>query len=141
MCKVKWYEDLRLPEDARMIREEVFVKEQRFQDEFDDMEVKALHLVLYNGGGEPIATARMFPLGDGGYKYGRIAVRREYRGQGLGRVLLAQLEKRTRELGGRCAVLGAQRQAQGFYERCGYAAYGEEYFEEYCPHIHMKKEL
>ncbi|MBC8570057.1 GNAT family N-acetyltransferase [Oscillospiraceae bacterium NSJ-54] len=139
--KVKWYEDLRLPEDARMIRDTVFVKEQQFKDEFDDMEVKALHLVLYDEAGAPMATARMFPGEDGAYHYGRIAVLKEYRGQGLGRTLLDELEKKTRQLGGKWGELGAQCRARGFYEKCGYIACGDEYYEEYCPHVPMRKKL
>ena len=31
--------------------------------------------------------------------------------------------------------------ARPFYEKLGYWASGEEYLDEYCPHIHMEKEL
>lgn len=141
MFKAKWYEDLHLPEDAKMIRDEVFVKEQKFQDEYDDMEVKALHLVIYDEENQPVATARMFPWEENSYKFGRIAVRKPWRGQGLGRILMEELEKKAASLGGKQALIGAQQQARGFYEKCGYIAYGDEYYEEYCPHIHMKKQI
>lgn len=29
----------------------------------------------------------------------------------------------------------------GFYEKNGFQAYGEEYLDEFCPHIHMEKRL
>lgn len=35
--------------------------------------------------------------------------------------------------------LSAQLQAKGFYEKLGYLAYGDEYMDEHCPHIMMKK--
>ncbi|MDY4474645.1 GNAT family N-acetyltransferase [Mitsuokella sp.] len=38
-------------------------------------------------------------------------------------------------------VLSAQIQARPFYEKLGYRASGEEYLDEYCPHIRMEKEL
>ena len=69
-----------LPMDARLIREEVFEREQEFQEEFDCWEDVSLHAVLYQEG-NPVATARMLLLEDGKtYKIGRIAVRKPYRG-------------------------------------------------------------
>lgn len=38
-----------LPEDAKRIREAVFMKEQGFKNEFDDIDLLALHLILYAG--------------------------------------------------------------------------------------------
>ena len=36
-----------LPDDAARIREEVFMKEQGFHDEFDSTDKTAAHIVLY----------------------------------------------------------------------------------------------
>ena len=89
-----------LPMDARLIREEVFEREQEFQEEFDCWEDVSLHAVLYQEG-NPVATARMLLLEDGKtYKIGRIAVRKPYRGQGLGRRMVEVMEEKARELGG-----------------------------------------
>jgi len=35
-------------------------------------------------------------------------------------------------------VLSAQRQAEGFYKRYGFQAFGEEYMEAGIPHINME---
>ncbi len=35
-----------LPKDAKFIREEVFMKEQGFLNEFDDIDSRCLHLVI-----------------------------------------------------------------------------------------------
>ena len=43
--------------DARLIRQQVFVEEQGFVNEFDDIDAKAYHAVIYTGG-YPIATGR-----------------------------------------------------------------------------------
>lgn len=45
--------------DARLIRQQVFVEEQGFVNEFDDIDAKAYHAVIYTGG-YPIATGRLF---------------------------------------------------------------------------------
>ena len=37
--------------------------------------------------------------------------------------------------------LSAQVRASGFYEKLGYKKHGEIYFDEYCEHIVMKKDI
>ena len=66
---------------------------------------------------------------------------KDYRGKGLGSEIVAAAENEIKKIGGKYATLGAQLRAKGFYEKIGYTAYGEEYYEEYCPHINMKKLL
>ena len=68
-----------LPEDARQIRQEVFIEEQHFQEEFDGIDSRALHLVLYRDG-SPAGTCRFFQGREpGAYLVGRIAVRKPFR--------------------------------------------------------------
>lgn len=38
-----------LPDEAKEIRLEVFVKEQGFEEEFDDIDETAAHIVLFDG--------------------------------------------------------------------------------------------
>ncbi len=130
-----------LPEEAVQIREEVFMREQGFQEEFDEIDGRAVHLVLYCDG-SPAAVCRFYQdRMNGEYLIGRLAVRKAYRGKGIGAVLLSEAEKEIERRGGRMAALHAQRQAQPFYEKQGYAAYGETDFDEGCPHVWMKKRL
>ena len=90
-----------LPGDAVLIREEVFMKEQGFQDEFDETDQTASHIVLYIEN-IPAAACRFFPgQPQGEYVVGRIAVRKEYRGHSLGSRVLAAAESEIRMLGGR----------------------------------------
>ena len=46
--------------DAKAIRQSVFVEEQGFEYEFDDIDETALHLVLYDENDNPCATGRLF---------------------------------------------------------------------------------
>ncbi|MDE6869430.1 MAG: GNAT family N-acetyltransferase, partial [Clostridia bacterium] len=71
----------KLPGEAKDIRIEVFVKEQGFEEEFDNVDNYATHVVAFDGG-RAIATCRYF-CQDGYYLIGRIAVIKEYRGSGL----------------------------------------------------------
>lgn len=38
-------------------------------------------------------------------------------------------------------ALSAQLRASGFYEKQGYKKHGDEYYDEYCPHVLMTKAL
>ena len=48
-----------LPEDAYKIREDVFIKEQGFVNELDEIDNIATHIVLYIDN-EPVGTCRVF---------------------------------------------------------------------------------
>ena len=72
---------------------------------------------------------------------GRIVIKADRRGRGLGLVLLKELENKARELGLTTLVLGGQTRAAGFYEKAGFERFGEEFYDEYCPHIMMQKKL
>lgn len=129
----------KLPQEAKMIREKVFVEEQGFEKEFDELDDRCWHMVIYDYQ-TPIGCARMYDE-DGEMVFGRIAVIQEKRGRHLGSYILHELEKKAKELGYQQATLSAQVRAKAFYEKNGYEAYGEEYLDEYCPHVHMKKKL
>lgn len=127
--------------DEMMIRNRVFQDEQGFEDEFDEIDEnnRAKHMVIYKNG-EPIATCRFFKINDE-YKIGRIAVVKEYRGQGIGKMIVRCAEEKVYELGGRELSLSSQVRVQGFYEKLGYVAEGEIYMDQMCPHIKMRKKL
>ncbi len=130
-----------LPDDARAIRQAVFVDEQGFEVEFDDTDDKAVHLVGYDNG-KPVAVCRFFYDDEhSSYMIGRIAVVKELRGKHLGEQMVLAAEKFIKEIGGEKASLSAQLRASGFYEKLGYTKSGSEYYDEYCSHVLMSKEL
>jgi predicted GNAT family N-acyltransferase len=125
------------------LREEVFIEEQHFSHEFDELDQTALHLTVFDDAGIAVAVARLLPgpPESGCVRFGRVAVARAARGRSLGRLLMAELERKARELGYTRAVLGAQQRVEGFYARCGYQPTGERYEEDGCPHVEMEKQL
>lgn len=130
--------------DAYAVRTAVFVNEQGFSPELevDETDRTAYHIAMFDGP-KPIATGRVFPCEEDPHVYviGRVAVLKKYRSQGVGYKLMGKLEECAKSLGGQAVVLGAQLQARPFYEKNGYEEYGQEYQEEGCPHVHMKKNL
>ena len=130
-----------LTEEARNIREEVFVKEQGFQEEFDGLDQQARHIVAFDGK-QAVAVCRLFfQKEENCYHVGRVAVIKPYRRQGIGEIVMAAAEQCIRELGGTSAVLSGQVRVASFYERLGYHREGPEYLDEGCPHVKLVKQL
>ena len=139
MKEIKIYNTF--PKDALDIRTEVFVREQGFIDEEDENDRLATHFVMYDGE-HPIATCRVFPMDDGKeYFFGRLAVLKKYRGQGLGSELLRTTEKYIVQNGGKKISLHSQYHAKSFYEFSGYSVCGEIEYEQDHPHVPMTKNL
>lgn len=130
-----------LSPDVKMIREKVFIQEQGFENEFDETDIIAQHIVLYNEE-MPIATCRIFK-GDDDREYilGRLAVIREYRGKGLGSAMLKEAENLVIQNGGNTLTLHAQYRVKEFYANLDYSEFGDVDYDEDCPHIWMKKKL
>lgn len=84
-----------------------------------------------------VGTGRLLPDGT----IGRMAVAAQSRGRGVGARVLARLEERARERGLTAVELHAQVHARAFYERAGYAAFGEPYLEAGIEHVSMRKVL
>lgn len=128
--------------DWHLIREEVFMKEQGFQNEFDDIDQIAVHLVLYHND-TPLGCGRIYPDAQDmqTWHLGRVCVLPQYRKDGMGKRLISALELEAKTRGAKQMILSAQLQAKPFYEKCGYEAYGDCYPDEHVLHQDMKKVL
>jgi predicted GNAT family N-acyltransferase len=124
---------------ARGVRYDVFVIEQKVpvELEWDEMDAASLHAVLYDEDGKAVGTGRLLPDGH----IGRMAVRAEARGRGIGGILLRALMAEAKKRGDRAVVLNAQTQAEPFYRRFGFARAGEEFMEAGIPHIEMRHDF
>ncbi len=131
-----------LPDDAREIRIRVFVEEQGFENEFDKIDSEAVHFLVREDDGLPIATCRVFWNDEmKSHVFGRLAVIKEFRGRGIGSDVVKSALDYIKNSGGRTLMLHSQCSAIPFYERLGFVSFGEVEYEESCPHIWMKKEL
>lgn len=91
---------------------------------------------------DTVAAVRIIPDSPAHYHLGRLAVRRECRGMGLGRLMVNaahdELISRTRSGEKITVALAAQVHARGFYQSLGYAAISEETFiDAGIEHVHM----
>lgn len=138
--KTRW---LRAPEDLTLVfvvREDVFMREQGFQNEFDETDNTCWHLAL-SVDGRTVGCARIFPEEKGLWHVGRVAILREYRKFHLGNVIMDAVADKVTALGGKGMMLSAQCQAVGFYQKNGYTVTSEPYMDEHCPHQDMVKML
>lgn len=139
MWKFRSFETL--PDDAAAIRETVFCKEQGFEREFDEIDARATHLLLYVDN-RPAAVCRYYREdGKNAWHIGRIAVLKEFRGLGLGAKILQESERLIQDAGGKIAIIGGQTRVAEFYRKMGYEDTGEEYLDEGCPHVRLSKKL
>jgi YbgC/YbaW family acyl-CoA thioester hydrolase len=129
--------------DASRIRTEVFVQEQRIPAdlEWDEADATALHAVAYNRLGAPVATGRLLQADPGTGKIGRMAVHKALRGCGVGEQVLRALSDAAHGRGDRRLILHAQRTAQAFYARLGFAPVGDPFVEAGIPHQEMAAAL
>ncbi len=91
--------------------------------------------------GKAAATGRLFGNPTEGMHIGRVAVIKEYRGMSLGSMVIAILERKALALGCTKTELSSQVRVKSFYEKLGYKCEGEEYPDQFCPHIKMTKNL
>lgn len=131
-----------LPQEAYSIRKKVFIEEQGFEQEFDEIDDRASHVLLYDGGCA-VGTARVFrdDTIDGVWHIGRVALLKEARAKHLGKALMRAAEEVAREEGAKVIEVSSQSRAQRFYMKCGYRAVGDEYMDEDCWHQLMVKRL
>jgi YbgC/YbaW family acyl-CoA thioester hydrolase len=141
MLQIKTGDWKALGADASRVRTAVFVKEQGIpmEMEWDEADNTAVHAVAYNGLGQGIATGRLVTQATGVGKIGRMAVHHALRGSGVGGDILHALMGVARQRGDREVMLYAQRSAEGFYQRLGFAPRGEPFEEVGIPHIEMVK--
>lgn len=85
-----------LNDDIIKIRTSIFVEEQGFNNEFDEIDKTCSHIVLYDNN-NPIATCRYF-YENNNYHIGRVAVSKEYRGKHLGNEIMQIAEDEIKRL-------------------------------------------
>ena len=121
--------------EARQIRNQVFVEEQKVDPEieYDEFEDTSTH-VIARAGSQAVGTARWRET-KSGFKLERFAVPLSSRGKGVGALLvtfiLNQIEDHSH------VYLNSQVSAIGFYEKFGFHAEGEVFFEADIPHRKM----
>ncbi|NBC49124.1 MAG: GNAT family N-acetyltransferase [Gammaproteobacteria bacterium] len=121
------------------IRRDVFVEEQGVPEaeEWDGLDAAARHWLAETGSGRPVGAVRVLPSG----QIGRMAVRKGYRGQGIGRGLLKQVLDSLAADGSQDPFLNAQTAVIGFYQRFGFEPVGPVFDDAGIPHRRMVRRV
>ncbi|MDR2166567.1 MAG: GNAT family N-acetyltransferase [Clostridiales bacterium] len=139
MIDCKWIQGARDLADVLAIRRVVFIEEQNVPYEEEGVpgeDEASWHLIVYSGGAAA-ATGRIF-MNEGRFILQRIAVLKEFRGRGLGKLVTRKLIDKAFELGAKIIDISSQTHALSFYEAFGFKAYGEEYLDAGIAHYSMK---
>ncbi|MAL17333.1 MAG: GNAT family N-acetyltransferase [Balneola sp.] len=124
-------------EDVLRLRQNVFIIEQNcFYEDIDGFDEKANHLLFYEGN-KLAAYLRLFPKGsklDDEISLGRIVVDPEFRGIGLGPVLI---KKGIQLSEGEPIRIEAQAALTKYYNELGFTEEGEVYVVDGIDHIQM----
>jgi len=120
------------------LRRAVFVDEQGgpSDEEPDALDPVSRHVAAVLEG-RIVGCARLIYLGEGTLKVGRVAVRHDRRGTGIGSALMRFAHRCALAEGMRRVVLDAQVEALAFYERHGYQAEGPVFDDGGIPHRRM----
>lgn len=118
------------------IRTEVFINEQHVPPalEWDGLDADAKHLIALSPDGNIIACSRILAPGT----IGRMAVKSNFRGIGIGRALLDAAIAVCKREGWRNIELSAQTHATGFYEKAGFVVVSDVYLDAGIPHHDMR---
>lgn len=124
-----------LQNDAKLIREQVFIQEQQIavEDEWDAEDAVSVHFVVYNQD-QPIATARLLQNNS----VGRVAVLKSHRGVGIGKLLMQQIIQQAKHEQREFLKLSSQVHAIQFYAGLGFKVEGEQYLDCGILHIDMR---
>lgn len=120
------------------LRREVFIREQKVPeaDEFDSYDLTATHVVAMVGG-DVAGVLRILFLPEH-VKIGRVAVGRDWRGQGIASAMMRFAMDHARDRGESRFYLTAQVDKLTLYEKLGYVAFGEVFQDGGMPHLAMK---
>ncbi len=136
--------DIRIATDADMakvfgLRFLVFVDEQGVprEIELDSEDAHAVHIIAEDGG-EAVGCARVIASGTDAH-IGRLAVKREYRGRGIGRAVFRLAVDISLGRGASLIWFHAQLHAVGFYEKLGFHRVGDVFLEAGIEHVRMER--
>ena len=137
----KEFKELELKEfyEIVQLRLETFVVEQtRIYNDLDTIDLSALHLFHQDEEeGRVDAYARIFETG-ATIHFGRVAVAKDSRGQGLGKAIVEQiLDLCEQSFPGRTIEIEAQEQVVGLYEKLGFQRVSQPFILASTPHVKM----
>ncbi|MFC3031441.1 GNAT family N-acetyltransferase [Pseudoalteromonas fenneropenaei] len=125
-------------EFVKDIRRKVFINEQGVteEEEFDSVDEKECTHLIALSAGKPIGTLRFYPI-ENQVQIGRVCVLIEFRGKGIGKILMHNALQLINIQYVKSVVLESQLEKIGFYEKFGFIPYGDLFIDARIPHRKM----
>lgn len=126
--------------DVLKLRQDIFIIEQNcIYDDMDGLDAKSRHVLLLDAGNILAGYLRIVPpdIKFEEYSLGRIAVKKDYRGQGLGRKIVQKGIDTVRSSGARNIRIEAQAHLEDFYKETGFITVSGIYSVDDIPHLQM----
>ena len=119
------------------LRTEVFVHEQHVPTELelDELDKTAVHVIVVEDN-EVIGCGRIIMQGSTAW-IGRVAVKKSYRGRGVGKSLMETMMQISVDSGAKTISLHAQIHVEPFYRKLGYIPHGKTFMDAGIEHIEM----
>ncbi len=132
-----------LGHEIAVLRQAVLFDEPRIAADlkFDEADHEAIHALVRNRLGLPVASGRLVLHAPGVGRIGHLAVTGVLRGSGLGQSVLDALLQAAAKRGDREVILRARRTTQGFFARVGFVARGEPLEEVDLSYVEMTRGL
>jgi len=126
--------------DVLKLRQDIFIIEQNcIYDDMDGLDAKSRHVLLLDAGNILAGYLRILPpdIKFEEYSLGRIAVKKDYRGQGLGRKIVQKGIDTVRSSEARSIRIEAQAHLEDFYKETGFITVSGIYSVDDIPHLQM----
>lgn len=125
---------------VRAMRENVFANELKHTEITDGLEECSYHFVGYEKTVQ-VGVSRLTQLDARNFNIAYVAVKKEYRRQYVGDLIMRALADKAVSLGGTAIYIEAPVSEKGFFEYEGYEAYGDDFLKDDIAHVRMKKDL
>ncbi len=125
---------------AEATRKSIFCDELGMAEIRDGLDDRSYHFIGYERI-EQIASARLTESDEKNHIVSYVAVRKDYRRQFVGDLIMRALADKVKRMGGKRISLTACADVKGFFEFEGYEQVGEAFFENGRECIKMEKDL
>lgn len=126
--------------DILKLRQDIFIIEQNcIYDDIDRLDRESGHLLLHSTSESLIGYLRIVPpqIKFDEYSLGRIAIKSDNRGKGLGKMIVEKGIEKVQALGARDIRIEAQAHLIKFYENIGFKSVSAAYDIDGIPHLQM----
>lgn len=139
MLEFKFVKGILGYELTKTLREEIFKDELNIQKTTDELDEESYHFVGYDKLAQ-ISVARLSKLSEKIYKISFVGIKKDYRRQLVGDLIMRALADKARTLGATTILVDAPKELIGFFEFEGYTKTETKFTKDNKEYIVMEKD-